>query len=99
MLGSSNVVWRVEQGVVGSILAAKFYSDKAMFKREWDMLKMVNGNRNIVSFKVVLEDDKKAVHSPYSVIFMDFCEITLDEFWTRSRDARDMNSARVVLTV
>jgi serine/threonine protein kinase len=83
------------------MFAAKFYDDKAVFQREWDVLKKVGKkvgtDPHLVALIAIIKDDAKNAWHPYSVIIMDYCEITLEEFWDQSRAQRTPMDARAVL--
>jgi hypothetical protein len=36
---------------------------------------------------------------PYSVVLMEYCEITLEEYWDQSRASRSLMEAKLVLKV
>jgi hypothetical protein len=101
--GPRHVVWEVQKLYKPSeklsmdrpSYAAKFYNDQTVFQRECDALKKIHKHPHVVSLVASVTDDAK-IH-PYSVVIMNYCAYTLEEFWSEARARHTLMDVRTVL--
>lgn len=96
--GSRHAVWRVVQSSTENIFAAKFYTSKADFDREKETLKKLGKSRNTVTLSSVLEENTQEEWGKFNILMLDYCEITLKEYWDATRARKDVSHIRVILT-